>query len=97
MVTIEQATEDLKNHIKFQDDGESCTTEGEVIILLERQKSALNALNSDKKKLAEFIINNWHSCPIPIDVTCKCGFQQEGCIECLLRHLDYLNMPKTES
>ena len=96
MVSIQQAIDDLRNHIEFVDDGEACTTEGEVIILLERQKSALNVLESDKKKLAEFIIRNWHSCPIPIDVTCKPGFQGEGCVECLLRHLDSLNLPKTD-
>lgn len=94
MVNIQQAIEDLRDHIKFVDDGKACTTEGEVIILLERQKSALNALESDKRKLAEFIIQNWHSCPIPVDVTCKHGFQNEGCIECLLRHLDSLALPK---
>lgn len=96
MVTIERAIDDLRNHIEFKDDGESCTTEGEVIILLDRQKSMMEELESDKRKLAEFIIKNWHACPIPVDVNCKCGFQQKGCVECLLRNIDTLGLPKTE-
>ena len=96
MVRIEQAIEDLKEHIEFQDDGHSCTTEGEVIILLERQKSVFDALESDKRKLAEFIIKNWHHCPIPIEVVCECGFKEKGCVECLLCHIDTLNLPKED-
>lgn len=96
MVSIEHAIEDLKHHIEFQDDGHACTTEGEVIILLERQKSALKGLENDKRKLAEFIIKNWHHCPIPVEVICKCGFQNDGCVECLLRHIDLLNLSKED-
>ena len=50
----------------------------------------------EKYKLAEFIINNWHHCPIPIEVVCKCGFKGEGCVECLLQHIDSLNLPKED-
>lgn len=96
MVTLETAIDDLRNHIAFKDDGKSCTTKGEVIILLDRQKSMMDELESDKRKLAEFIITNWHACPIPVDVNCKCGFQQNGCVECLLRNIDTLHLPKTE-
>lgn len=96
MVTIETAIDDLRNHIKFRDDGEACTTNGEVIILLDRQKSMMEGLESDKRKLAEFIIENWHACPIPVNVNCKCGFQQKGCVECLLRNIGTLRLPKTE-
>lgn len=96
MVKLETAIKDLRNHIKFEDNGKSCTTKGEVIILLNRQKYMMEELESDKRKLAEFIIKNWHSCPIPVDVNCKCGFQQEGCVECLLCNIDALNLPKTE-
>ena len=92
MVTIEQAIYDMRNHIKFKDDGESCTTEGEVIILLDRQNSMVTKLESDKRKLADFIINNWHSCPISAHVNCKHQFQQEGCAECLLHNINALNL-----
>lgn len=94
MVSIEDAINDLTHHITFEDDGEACTTESEVIIILESQKLTEDKLESDKRTLAEFIIKNWHSCPIPVEVKCKCGFQQNGCIECLLRNLDFLNLPK---
>lgn len=50
----------------------------------------------DTYKLAEFIINNSHHCPIPIAVICKCGFKEEGCVECLLQHIDSLNLPKKD-
>lgn len=94
MITTEQAITDLKNHITFEDDGDACTTQGEVIILLESAKLEKSRLESDKQKLAEFIINNWHSCPIPGYINCKSGFQSDLCVECLLKHLDLLNLKK---
>ena len=48
MITIEQAITDLKNHITFEDDGNACTTQGEVIILLESAKLEKSRLESDK-------------------------------------------------
>lgn len=96
MVTINQAIDDLKNHIHFEDDGEACTTEGEVIIILKSIESERARLESEKRKLAEFIIKNWHSCPIPIPIDCKYGFQGNNCIECLLQHSNLLPLPKTD-
>ena len=96
MVTINQAIDDLKNHIHFEDDGEACTTEGEVIIILESIELERARLESEKRKLAEFIIKNWHACPIPVPINCKCGFQGEGCVECLLQYSNLLPLPKTD-
>lgn len=46
--------------------------------------------------LAQYIIRNVHSCPIPVELVCECGFQKEGCVECLLKHLDVLLLPKED-
>lgn len=96
MITIDQAINDLENHIHFEDDGEASTTKGKIIIILKSIELEHVRLKSEKQKLAEFIINNWHSCPIPVPVNCKCGFQGKGCVECLLRHSDLLPLPKTD-
>lgn len=48
MITTEQAITDLKNHITFEDDGNACTTQGEVIILLESAKLEKSRLEFDK-------------------------------------------------
>lgn len=48
--------------------------------VVELQKE-VEILRDDKTKLTTFIINNWHHCPIPIEVVCKCGFKEEGCVE----------------
>lgn len=96
MVTIDQAIDDLKNHIHFKDDGEACTTEGEVIIILESIELEHARLESEKRKLAEFIVKNWHACPIPVPINCKCGFQSDGCVECLLQYSNLLPLPKTD-
>lgn len=96
MVTIDQAIDDLKNHIHFENDGEACTTKSEVIIILESIKLERARLESEKRKLAEFIVKNWHSCPIPVPINCKCGFQGNSCIECLLQHSNLLPLSKTD-
>lgn len=94
MVKIEDAIKDLKENIEFIQNDKTITTQGEIIILLESKKLNEEKLNTDKKKLAEFIIRNCHSCPIPVNVTCKKGFQLERCVECLLKHIDTLCLTK---
>ena len=48
------------------------------------------------KKLAEFIIRNFHHCPIPVELVCEFGFGREGCIDCLLSHVDLLKLPRKD-
>lgn len=53
-------------------------------------------LQKEKENMALFIIQNWHHCPIPIEMECTQGFKQPGCVECLLRHVDSLNFAKED-
>lgn len=46
------------------------------------------------RQLADFILDNWHSCPIPIALKCKCGFNGEGCRECLIKNTHLLSKYK---
>lgn len=102
---VNKTTEDIKN--KLYDCLQSTFEEIETVkhhlsCIYEGIANDLDIMDSNSKvknseyKLAEFIIKNWHHCPIPIEVVCKCGFRGEGCIECLLRHADSLNLPKED-
>lgn len=54
-------------------------------------------LDEDRdRKLAEFIIRNFHHCPIPVEIVCKFGFGREGCVDCLLSHVDLLKLPRED-
>lgn len=64
-----------------------------------RLESADRKVQAEKKKsreLAEYIIKNVHSCPIPVDVNCKPGFQNKGCVACLMKHTDLLGREKED-
>lgn len=63
-----------------------------------KQYRSLREKELDEKHLvlARYIIQNVHSCPIPVELVCECGFQREGCAECLLKHLDVLLLPKED-
>ncbi len=44
------------------------------------------------EKIADFVINNWHTCPIPEDnFKCLSGFKKEGCRECFIKYINALN------
>lgn len=66
-------------------------------VLSEKRFDELNLqkLDEDKdRKLAEYIIRNFHHCPIPVELICEFGFRREGCVDCLLAHVDLLKLPR---
>lgn len=46
--------------------------------------------------LADFILDNFVFCPIPVDVNCKCGFGWVECKECLIKHAHSLSKPRED-
>lgn len=66
---------------------------GHVDNRLDTANNRLQKARAGEKVLAEYIISNVRSCPIPVEVVCKPGFRQKGCVQCLIKHLDILNKP----
>lgn len=50
----------------------------------------------NERVMAEFIISNFHFCPIPVEVKCECGFRREGCVDCLLSNVHLLKLPRED-
>ena len=69
---------------------------GHVDNRLDAADKRLKKAKAGEKALAEYIISNAHSCPIPVEMVCKPGFQQIGCVQCLIKHLDVLNKPRED-
>ena len=69
---------------------------GHVDNRLDAADKRLKKAKAGEKALAEYIISNVHSCPIPVEIVCKPGFQQKGCVQCLIKHLDVLNKQKED-
>jgi len=53
-------------------------------------------MTNNEEKLIKHIITNEHSCPLEdeipgVDFEKECvGFREDGCEECVLRHINYL-------
>lgn len=47
-------------------------------------------------QLADFILRNFHFCPIPVEVKCECGFREEGCKECLIKNAHLLHKQRED-
>ena len=95
MVTIEQAIDDLKNNIIFN--GNACTTEAELIIILESYKSTIDKLKNDKSELIKFLINHQSECPLPDGMRyktfgCTKSFPNSHCETCILHNIDFINI-----
>lgn len=56
---------------------------------------ARNAIR-DRKELVKYIIENIHSCPIPVEMKCVPGFRGEGCVDCIIKHIHLLNKPRED-
>lgn len=69
---------------------------GHVDCRLESADRKVQAERKKSKELAEYIIKNVHSCPIPVEVDCKPGFQNKGCVACLIKHTDLLKREKED-
>lgn len=64
-----------------------------------RMESVENKIKKEKeksRKLAEYIIKNIHSCPIKVELKCNPGFQNKGCVRCLMKHTDLLDKDEEE-
>lgn len=69
---------------------------GHVDCRLESADRKVRAERKKSKELAEYIIKNVHSCPIPVELKCNPGFQNKGCVACLIKHTDLLKREKED-
>jgi len=47
-------------------------------------------------QLADFIMNNFRFCPIPVEMKCEYGFREKGCRECIVSHAHLLSKPRED-
>ena len=91
MVTLEQAIDDLRKNITFKYNDNACTTQGEVILLLNRQKALIEKQENDKKKLATLLLKYTNTCPLPTEIQRTHDCKPEKCSDCLVKNLDFID------